>query len=73
MNNDSLIRAVGRIEGKVDSMHESLNHLSDKVDHVDERLQTVERKAAVGASVISAAISAGISLLAAKMRVITGG
>lgn len=70
--NESLQLIVGRIEGKVDAMHESIHTLTGKVDDVDERLQVVERKAAVGASIIAAAVSAGVSLVAAKMRTITG-
>ena len=69
---DELVRAVGRLEGKVDSVQDSVKKNGLKIDALDGRLQNVERKTAIGASVISAAVSTGVALIAAKMRSFTG-
>ena len=70
---EMLERSMGRVEGKLDSLHESVKGIDGKVGRIDGRLQAVKRKAAIGASVISAAVSAGVSLIAAKMRTLAGG
>ena len=66
-------RALGRVEGKLDEMSHDIHSIDGKVDRVDGRLRDVEKKTAISSSVISGAIATGISLVAAKLRAVTGG
>lgn len=62
--NTELLLALGRLEGKVDSLIASDSHHVESFTKHDERLRILEnqRSALLGAvSVVSAAVSAGVA------------
>ena len=70
---EEIQRSLGRVEGKLDEMSHDIHAVESKVDRVDERLRAVETKTAIASSVISGTVATGISLIAAKLRAVTGG
>ncbi|EIJ33352.1 hypothetical protein [Thiothrix nivea] len=69
---DEMIRAIGKLEGRLDSMHETSKANSDKLDAIDKRLRAVETRSATYGTVGGALAGVGISLLVAKLKGITG-
>ncbi len=70
---EEIHRSLGRVEGKLDEALQDIRSIDGKVDRVDGRLRDVEKKTAISSSVISGVIATGISLVAAKLRAVTGG
>ncbi len=66
-------RALGRVEGKLDEVSRDVRSIDGKLDRVDGRLRAVETKTAISSSVISGVVATGVSLIAAKLRSLTGG
>lgn len=63
MQNDEVQRSLGRIEGQIGGLRKSVDAMSTKVDHIDDRLRAVEIKSGVISITISSAIAAlGYSL-----------
>lgn len=66
-------RALGRIEGKIDS----LKDLPDRIDKIDERLRNVEVKAAkngaIAGLVTGGIVAVGIEIVKAKIGSLFGG
>ena len=70
---EEIHRSLGRVEGKLDEGLQDIRSIESKVDRLDGRLRDVEKKTAISSSVISGVIATGISLIAAKLRAVTGG
>lgn len=63
MKQDEISRALGRIEGKLEGIDNSISAMDSKIDHLDGRLRAVEIKSGV----ISLTVSGAISALAATL------
>ncbi len=69
---DDILRALGRIEGQLQGVHSRLDEHSGKLDKIDERVKNVEHKAATNGLVSGGIAGVGMSLLAAKLKSMTG-
>ena len=58
-----LIRAIGKLEGKMDLVIDAQDMQGKKLDGIDGRLQTVEKKAAVNGAVAGGVLSVGVLIL----------
>lgn len=67
-----LQRTLGRLEGKVDAIQSDVTHVKGRVESLDGRLRTVERKAAVNSSVVASVVATGTTLLIYKVRSLLG-
>lgn len=65
-------RALGRIEGKLDMLIDRQADTNARLDKVDERLRTVERKSAVIASTAGGLVSIGMALIIEKGKRVIG-
>lgn len=66
MNNEEQSKELillGRIDGKLDGVQSHLHRQDKRLDTIDERLRTVEQKAAVTGAISGGAISIGIALV----------
>ena len=65
---DEVLRAIGKLEGKVDILLEQQKSVSSKLDDQDARLRGVETKGAVYGTIGGGVVSIGISLLVASLK-----
>lgn len=54
---------LGRIDGKLDGISEQLNSQDQRLDKIDDRLRSVEQKAAINGAVSGSVVSVGMALL----------
>lgn len=54
---------LGKIDGKIDGISKHLTDQDKRLDGIEERLRTVEQKAAVTGAISGGAISVGIALI----------
>ena len=54
---------LGKIDGKLDGISKHLSAQDQRLDGIEERLRTVEQKAAVSGAISGGAISVGIALI----------
>lgn len=62
MERDELL-LLGRMDGKLDGIVDHLNRQDERLDKIDERLRTVEQKAAIIGGVSGGAMSVGVALI----------
>jgi len=60
---DDVMRAIGRIEGRLEGIDRKLDGHGTKLDCIDGRLRSVERKAVINGSTFGAAAAAGLTLV----------
>jgi len=65
---NDLIRAIGRLEGKVDMVITNQDQHGVKLNSMDKRMSKVEQKAAVNGAVAGGFLSVGITLLIAGVK-----
>lgn len=70
---DEIIRALGRIEGRLDGLEKGQLRVEGKVDKLDERLQAVERSASIYGGASGGVMAVGVALLQAGIAKLTGG
>lgn len=54
---------LGKIDGKLDGISKHLSDQDKRLDGIEERLRTVEQKAAVTGAISGGAISVGLALI----------
>lgn len=54
---------LGKIDGKIDGISKHLTQQDTRLDGIEERLRTVEQKAAITGAISGGAISVGIALI----------
>lgn len=54
---------LGKIDGKLDGISKHLSAQDTRLDGIEERLRTVEQKAAVSGAISGGAISVGLALI----------
>jgi hypothetical protein len=54
---------LGKIDGKLDGISKHLGQQDTRLDGIEERLRTVEQKAAVTGAISGGAISVGLALI----------
>ena len=69
---DEVMRAIGKLEGRLEALHETSLGNSHKLDGIDKRLREVEARSATYGTVGGALAGVGISLLVTKLKNITG-
>lgn len=67
MENKELIM-LGEISGKLDGVREHLQRQDARLETIDDRLRTVEQKAAVTGAISGGAMSIGIALVIEGMK-----
>ena len=67
MNDDGVMRSLGRIEGQLDSLEKKVDGLQVATEKQDKRLRDVEIKSYVGTTFIAALISVGIAYAKEKL------
>ncbi len=65
---DEVMRAIGRIEGKLDALTENSKSNSVKLEGIDGRLRSVETRSATLGTIGGTVAGVGISLLIAAIR-----
>ncbi len=65
---DEVLRAIGKLEGKVDMLLDQQKVVTAKLDSQDARLRGVEAKGAVYGTIGGGMASVGISLLIATLK-----
>lgn len=68
MTDPGIARALGRIEGKIDSMESNQKQQTALVGKIDERLRHVERRSAVHGATAGLFTSAGVTLIIEYLR-----
>lgn len=69
---DEVLRAIGKLEGKVDMLLEQQKVVTAKLDSQDVRLRGVEVKSAMYGTIGGSVMGVGIPLLVAAMKSKTG-
>lgn len=65
---EEIMRAIGKLEGKLDAVYETSKSNSTKLDTMDGRLRSVENKSAVYGSIGGTVAGVGVSLLVASLK-----
>ena len=65
---DEVMRAIGRLEGKLDALTEASKSNSLKLEGIDGRLRSVETRSATYGTAGGTIAGVGISLLVAAIR-----
>lgn len=59
---------LGKIDGKIDGISKHLTQQDGRLDGIEQRLRTVEQKAAVTGAISGGAISVGIALVVEGLK-----
>jgi len=71
-DNEELMRAIGRLEGKMDSVITGQARHDITLRTINDDLGKVKTKAAINAVASGSFVSVGISLLIAKLKMFSG-
>ncbi len=67
-NSDELLRAIGQLEGKVDSVISNQHRHDTSLNSISDRLNKVETKAAVNGAFSGGIVSIGIGFIIAGVK-----
>lgn len=65
---DDIMRALGRIEGRLDGIEDWQKEKGAKIDSIDQRTNKLEIKAALNGAVSGGVVSVGIALITAGIK-----
>lgn len=69
---DDIAMLLGEIKAKTEMIHSNQNRLEGKIDTFGCRLSSLEIKASTYGGLAGAVLGVGVSLLAEKLRLMTG-
>ncbi len=61
--NDTHLILLGEIKGRLDEMQTGQQTLLEKVDGIDERLRTVEKRSAFNGAIAGGVVAVGLALI----------
>lgn len=65
---EEIVRAIGRIEGRLTGIDRKLDGHTEKLDSIDGRLRNVEQRTAIHGAGAGAMAAVGVGILAEAVR-----